>query len=189
MPPSTVPIDGEFMAHLAQLGVTSQSIGFSSMDRSVHLDTAIERVIGRWKAVVREARGGGGMAGQRSLSGDSTSAPPLSLPSAGNNSASTTNNANTNQKPTINMTLDHQQPERTNSTVTDNTMDGLGSDADADADADMEEDDSFVEMSDPPPATNFRLTNGNSNSGVHGEGGGRMTGMEEVVQGYVRIGA
>jgi hypothetical protein len=129
------------------------------------------------------------MAGQRSLSGDSTSAPPLSLPSAGNNSASTTNNANTNQKPTINMTLDHQQPERTNSTVTDNTMDGLGSDADADADADMEEDDSFVEMSDPPPATNFRLTNGNSNSGVHGEGGGRMTGMEEVVQGYVRIGA
>jgi hypothetical protein len=195
VPPSTVPIDGEFMAHLGQMGVNAQSIGFSSMDRSVHLDTAIERVIGRWKAVVREARGGGGMTGQRSLSGNFTSAsapPSLSLPPAGNNSASAMNNRNTNQTPTTNMTMDHQPPERTNSTATDNTMDGLGSDADADADADMEEDDSFVEMSDPPPAANFRLTNGTTNSGGGSgpqNGATRMGGMGEVVQGYVRIGA
>ena len=88
------------------------------------------------------------------------------------------------------MTMD--QPERTNSTLTDNTMD-------ADADADMEEDDSFVEMSDAPqstPATNFRLANGNASSnasGGNGNGGAqqgnRMSGMGEVVQGYVRIGA
>jgi hypothetical protein len=210
VPPSTVPIDGDFMAHLAQMGITAPSIGFSPMDRSVHLDTAIERVIGRWKVVVREARGGGGMAGQRSLSGDSTASaslpPPLSLPSAKSTSTpiSPGNNASTAQTPTINMSMD--QPERTNSTLTDNTMDAdaMGSDADADADADMEEDDSFVEMSDAPqsqpPATNFRLANGNTNSGANGNGGSgngsgsgqqasRMNGMGEVVQGYVRIGA
>ena len=92
------------------------------------------------------------------------------------------------------MTMD--QPERTNSTVTDNSMDAdaLGSDADADADADMEEDDSFVEMSDTPqatPAANFRLANGASNASGNGNGqqGNRMSGMGEVVQGYVRIGA
>jgi hypothetical protein len=206
VPPSTVPIDGDLMAHLAQLGMTAPSIGFSPMDRSVHLDTAIERVIGRWKVVVREARGGGGMAGQRSLSGDSiTSASlpaPLSLLSANSTSTpiSPANNTNSNQTPTINMTMD--QPERTNSTLTDNTMDAdaMGSDADADADADMEEDDSFVEMSDAPqqtPAANFRLANGNANSGTNGGGdgdgsaqqGNRMNGMGEVVHGYVRIGA
>jgi hypothetical protein len=201
--PSTVPIDGEFMAHLANLGMTLPSIGFSPMDRSVHLDTAIERVINRWKVVVREARGGGGLAGQRSLSGDSTSAShpaPLSIHSAKSSSTpiSPANNATT-QTPTISMTMD--QPERTNSTLTDNTMDAdaMGSDADADADADMEEDDSFVEMSDAPqqtPATNFRLANGNTtgaNGGGNGNGGGqqgnRMNGMGEMVQGYVRIGA
>lgn len=207
VPPSTVPIDGDFMAHLAQLGMTAQSIGFSPMDRSVHLDTAIERVIGRWKVVVREARGGGGMAGQRSLSGDSTTSAsiplPVSLPSANSTSTPTTaNNASTAETPTINMSMD--QPERTNSTLTDNTMDAdtMGSDADADADADMEEDDSFVEMSDAPqqqtPAANFRLANGNSSANGGGNGGngkgsgqqgGRMSGMGEVVQGYVRIGA
>jgi hypothetical protein len=196
VPPNTVPIDGDFMAHLGQLGVTAQSIGFDLMDRNENLDTMIERVIARWKVVVREARGGGGMAGQRSLSGDSSSALLPAPPSAGN-STSTPNNTNTNQTPTINMTLDQpQQPERTNSTATDNTMDAIGSDADADADADMEEDDSFVEMSDAPqpPTTNFRLANGtstsnsNPNSG-NGQQGGRITGMGEVVQGYVRIGA
>ena len=203
VPPSTVPIDGDFMAHIAQLGMTASSVGFSPMDRSVHLDTAIERVIGRWKVVVREARGGGGMAGQRSLSGDSTTSAslPPPLPSANSTSTpiSSTNNASTVQTPTINMTMD--QPERTNSTLTDNTMDAdaMGSDADADADADMEEDDSFVEMSDAPqstPATNFRLANGNASSnasGGNGNGGAqqgnRMSGMGEVVQGYVRIGA
>jgi hypothetical protein len=210
VPPSTVPIDGEFMANLAQLGMTASSIGFSPMDRSVHLDAVIERVIGRWKVVVREARGGGGLAGQRSLSGDSTTSatlpPPLSLPSANSTSTpiSSANNASTVQTPTISMSMD--QPERTNSTLTDNTMDAdaMGSDADADADADMEEDDSFVEMSDAPqsqpPAANFRLANGNTNSGTNGNGGNgngsgngqqanMMTGMGEVVQGYVRIGA
>ncbi|PMD29073.1 hypothetical protein L207DRAFT_559647 [Hyaloscypha variabilis F] len=200
VPPSTVPIDGEFMAHLGQLSTTANSIGFSPMDRSVHLDTAIERVISRWKVVVRGARGGGGLAGQRSLSGDSTSASlPPPLPSANSTTTpiSSTNNPSTVQTPTINMTMD--QPERTNSTLTDNTMDADAMGSDADADADMEEDDSFVEMSDAPqstPATNFRLANGNASSnasGGNGNGGGqqanRISGMGEVVQGYVRIGA
>jgi hypothetical protein len=112
---------------------------------------------------LREARGsGGGMAGQRSLSGESSSAavqqPPASNP------------------PPINQT-------------TNGALESIGSDQDADADADMEEDDSFGEMTDVPPrapmaadiapAANFRLANGN-----------RMEGMEgQVVQGYVRIGA
>jgi hypothetical protein len=112
---------------------------------------------------LREARGNGGLAGQRSLSGESASAavqqPPASNP------------------PPVNQT--------TNGTG----LESIGSDQDADADADMEEDDSFVELSDVPPrapmaadiapAANFRLANGN-----------RMEGMEgQVVQGYVRIGA
>ena len=203
VPPRTVPIDGEFMAHLANLGLTLPSVGFSPLDRSVHLDTAIERAINRWKVVVRESRGGGGMAGQRSLSGDSTTASlPAQLSLASAKSSSTPispANHTTTQTPTINMTMD--QPERTNSTLTDNTMDAdaMGSDADADADADMEEDESFVEMSDAPQqtlATNFRLANGNTtgaNGGSNGNGGGqqvnRMNGMGEMVQGYVRIGA
>lgn len=196
MPPNTVPIDGDFMAHLAQVGLASQSIGFDTMDRSVHLDTMIERVIGRWKAVVQQARGGGGMAAQRSLSGDSTSPLPPALPSSNSNPI-TTSTTNTlvdtqqtqSQTPTIDVSMEPHQPERTStntdSAVTDLTMD-VGSDADADADADMEEDESFVDMSEAPPAANFRLAN-TGNPG--GNGAQRINGMGEVVQGYVRIGA
>jgi hypothetical protein len=162
-PPTTVPMDPKFVHLLGELGMSNTSVGFNLMDKNLHLDTVIERAIGRWKGVLREARGNGGLAGQRSLSGESSSAavqqPPASNP------------------PPVNQT--------TNGTG----LESIGSDQDADADADMEEDDSFVEMSDVPPrapmaadiapAANFRLANGN-----------RMEGMEgQVVQGYVRIGA
>ncbi|KAF8858022.1 hypothetical protein BDZ45DRAFT_591865 [Acephala macrosclerotiorum] len=178
-PPITMPFDKELMNSLGEMGMNAQVVGFSLMDRNVQLDTAVERAMGRWKGVVKQARGGGGLSGQRSLSGES-SAPPHS--------------SSSNAAPTIQM-----NHATTNGNGITNGMDGIGSDADADADADMEEDDSYVEMSDAPPqqgrapeapmasqSANFRLTNGNGQQG-HSRG---MEGIEsQVVQGYVRIGA
>ncbi len=84
---------------------------------------------------------------------------------------------------------------------TTNVLEELGSDADADADADMEDDDSYMDMSDvsqqrAPEAhmannngtssANFRLSNGPQRGSLSSG----MEGLEnQVVQGYVRIGA
>jgi hypothetical protein len=207
--PTTVGLNGEVMAELGELGMklSGNSVGFDLMDRHVHLDQAIERAVGRWKSVVKEARGGanGGMASQRSLSGES--APPTST--------------STNQHPQLTPSQNHQQgqnhqriapapPQQNHNHVQNhrhspngtqdqnqnhNTQQNhqqqpppiqtndLDSDQDADADADMEDDSSFVEMNDAP-AAKFRLTNGNRNPTT-------MEGLEhgQVVQGYVRIGA
>lgn len=185
-PPVTVPCDREFMNTLSEFGLTTQGVGFNLMDRNVQLGTVIERAIGRWKGVVREARGGGGLSGQRSLSGESSAPPP--------------NSSGSNTTPTTNA----NDPSTNGTSLTNG--DAIGSDADADADADMEEDDSFVEMADAPPqpqsrapapeppmaeTTNFRLANGNVGSGTNGQQGRGMEGIENQViqQGYVRIGA
>ena len=198
-PPSTIPFDSKLMAEVGEIGVRQTGIGWNLIDRNVHLDTAIERAIGRWKGVVKEARGAGpnagGMAAQRSLSGESST--PLqtqtqihtpSQPQQHHHLSPTKlnplSNSNVNANANSNMM---------NTTITNGTGD-LGSDQDADADADMEEDDSFVEMTDvgrrapeAPIATaaNFRLSNG---------GEQRNTGMDGLenqtcVGGYVRINA
>lgn len=195
-PPVTVPCDREFMNTLAEISMSGKSVGFTLIDRNVQLDTAIERAIGRWKGVVREARGGGGLNGQRSLSGE-LSAPP-------------SNSSGSNTAPVANMTQPSTNGNRNanGNTVTNGDTLGSDADADADADADMEEDDSFVEMSDAPQqqpqppqqtrapepsipeSTNFRLANGNVSNG-NGQQGRGMEGIENQVvqQGYVRIGA
>lgn len=200
-PPNTIPLDGNLMHRIGELSVGVSggvggmtSVGFNLMDRNVHLDTVIERAIGRWKGVVREARGGSGMSGQRSLSGEHSNA--VQAPVSANN---------TNSTPTINT----HPPE--NSPGNGNNMEGVISDqdADADADADMEEDDSFVDISDAPsqqqqqqqqqqqrpqsahmtlapaPAgANYRLSNGNGGRGGN-DNGQRME--NQVVPGYVSI--
>ncbi|KAL2069472.1 hypothetical protein VTL71DRAFT_14151 [Oculimacula yallundae] len=84
-PPSTIPFDSKLMSGMADQGLTAMCKGFSVLDRHVHLDVLVENVIGRWKGVVKEARGNGGgngigsagsgsggMAAQRSLSGESS---------------------------------------------------------------------------------------------------------------------
>jgi hypothetical protein len=193
-PPSTIPIDENLIHHLGELGVARepQGVGFNLMDRNVHLDVVIERAIGRWKGVVREARGGSGLSGQRSLSGEHGS---VQAPSTINANTNTNTNSNSNSTPTINTHPPEGSPQT--------GMEGVISDqdADADADADMEEDDSFVDMNDAPPqqqqrlpeahmalapaGTNYRLSNGN---GGRSDGGQRSGGMEnQVVPGYVSI--
>ena len=202
--PDTLPLDREVMGVLGEQGINYKSVGFDLADRNVHLDTLIERVIERWRNVVKETRGGrgqGGMAGQRSLSGGPLLPPAAPQP-----------NINQNANPVANPILNRN----TNNTNTKNTMDSnhcmtngideIGSDQDADADADMEEDDSYVEMTDgraPEAAmahqqgTNFRLSNGTGgNSNNDRQGGGSInstSGIEGIdcqsVQGYVRIGA
>ncbi|KAH7410690.1 hypothetical protein BKA64DRAFT_617454 [Cadophora sp. MPI-SDFR-AT-0126] len=165
-PPSTIPFDQSLMRVMSDQGMHTLLKGFEITDRHVHLDVLIERVIGRWKGIVREARGNGigaGLAAQRSLS-------------AGSSNSATMDSSNL-------------------MSPSNHDMDGMGSDADADADADMEDDDSYVDMnmstndshSQPSGSAGFRLSNnGNGDRGL-------STGMEglenAVVQGYVRIGA
>ncbi|TAQ83410.1 hypothetical protein B7494_g8267 [Chlorociboria aeruginascens] len=153
VPPSTIPIEGKIVSQLGEFGIRAPGVGFSLTDRSLHLDTVIERVIGRWKGVVKEARGGS-MAAQRTLSGTlNGGASVLQIPQ----SVQTTQKLPTN--PSTPATL---------STINGNT-DAIGSDQDADGDADMEDDEQFAEMTDPnkrvPEAqiassANFRLSNG-----------------------------
>ncbi|KAH6714101.1 hypothetical protein BKA61DRAFT_55957 [Leptodontidium sp. MPI-SDFR-AT-0119] len=216
-PPSTIPFDVPLMNTLADRGLTEPTKGFSLLDRHVHIDVLIERVIGRWKGVVREARGNGnagGLSAQRSLSGGSSHS--ASLPQVQtrpqsqnqNHSQSQAQSQSHSQPPLQVQTQQPQQappittPQPTPTIAMDSSnlispsnhdMDGMGSDADADADADMEDDDSYVDMNvnDTLPPQNstagFRLSNnGNGDRGL-------STGMEglenQVVQGYVRIGA
>ncbi|TVY53810.1 hypothetical protein LSUE1_G010282, partial [Lachnellula suecica] len=205
--PTTVGLSAEVMTEMGEMGMRQRGVGFELMDRHVHLDTAIKRAVGRWKTVVKEARGGGaGLVSQRSLSGESApvqaapssvpttsvSAPPSSHQQAPppppqqiqqqRHIAPAPQNMN-HQRQGSNGSQSHtqnQQHQNHNASLQD-------SDADADADADMEDDDSFVDMNDAP-AAKFRLSNGNGNGGGGGQQG--MEGLEHsVVQGYVRIGA
>jgi len=216
--PTTVGLNGEVMTELGELGLklSGNSVGFDLMDRHVHLDTAIERVVGRWKTVVKEARGGanGGMASQRSLSGES--APPTSSTSQHPQPTQNQNQQqgqthqriapappqqNHNQQNHIqnhhhspNGTQNQNQNQNQNHNIQQNHQqpppiqtNGLDSDQDADADADADadmEDDDSFVEMNDAPAAKFRLTNGNRNATT-------MEGLEhgQVVQGYVRIGA
>ncbi|TGO59287.1 hypothetical protein BCON_0046g00310 [Botryotinia convoluta] len=185
-PPSPLPIDSRLMTELGKLGTTHKAVGLQLMDRSVHLDAAVERAIGRWKGVVKQARAGSGQSGSGMAA----------------------------QKPlenNINEVLPPSNPPQLHSTITSQPLQedaqDIGSDQDADGDADMEEDDTFVDMTDvnagvqrAPEApmsntTNFRLANGGINmQGVNAGGNPRGNVMEGIenqnhVQGYVRIGA
>jgi hypothetical protein len=192
VPPTTIPFDRRFLNDMGEKGLNQKKVGWDVVDRNQHVDAVVERAIGRWKGIVKEAREGAGMAGQRTLSGESApaSAASASRPIITTNTATNNNNSNPNNM-NMNMNMNH----------TTNGTDAIGSDQDADADADMEEDDSYVEMTDAPSqrapeapmvgAANFRLMNGNPSGQQGGGSTVRMEGMENqtIVQGYVRIGA
>ncbi|RDW85472.1 hypothetical protein BP5796_03797 [Coleophoma crateriformis] len=190
-PPSTYGFDRKAMAEMGESGFKWSGVGFSIANRNMPLDSVIERAIGKWKEVVREARGGG-VAAQRLLSGDSTQSVTQA------------------QQQQVQQ-VQPQQP--VNNVMANGTSggsaDSLGSDADADADADMDEDTSFVDMSEvqhrAPEANmsqeqqqqnNYQLTNGDlqhqqqdrqEDLRIHISG---MKGTEKqtCVAGYLRVG-
>ncbi|CAG8973102.1 hypothetical protein HYALB_00007579 [Hymenoscyphus albidus] len=239
--PSTMPIDSDTISRLGEIGMTRKYVGHDMSSVNLHLDTAIDRAIGKWKIVVKEARGSGnGLLAQRSLSGESApqtsvQLPPQNLapvrtpitpnpPQLQNHISHQHTSSNISNMSNHNDHISHQHTSSnisnhnvsmSNSSnnlpvqvqVTDLTSqsnDDMGSDADADADADMDDDDSYMEMNDLPqqtrapeapmaqPSNNFRLPNGNvqPNSLQQNNNGRGLEGMEnQVVQGYVRIGA
>lgn len=186
------------MAEVGEMGLKATGVGWSLLDRNEHLDKSIERAIGRWKGVVKEARGAGpnsaGMAAQRSLSGELST--PLQPPSQNRTPTLPQQQQHPQHlSPTKPNPLSNSNTNMMNNTPMTNGTDDLGSDQDADADADMEEDDSFVEMTDVghrapeapmAQAANFRLSNGGGEERKSG-----MEGFENqtMVGGYVRIGA
>lgn len=202
--PETIPFDSRMVSTLGEKSVWDKTfVGWNLMDRNIHIDSVVQRAIGRWKSAVKEARNGrpsssGKLSGQLCLSGEPLSAhspmhqKPHSVdqPPRGSNVA----------RGSVQMTNE-----------SDNT--GTEPDADVDADADMEEDDNFVEMSDVPlpsgrrgpeaalaRAASFSLANGYGGSRPHQRQSANerrgpviegMEGMENqtCVAGYVRIGA
>ncbi|KAK0120185.1 hypothetical protein ONS95_011591 [Cadophora gregata] len=108
-PPSTIPFEQPLMRVLGDQGLHTLSKGFELTDRHVHLDVLVERVIGRWKGIVREARGNGignGLSAQRSLSGGSShsaSLPPQPPVQQQQQQQTPTQNQNQNQN--------HSQPQ------------------------------------------------------------------------------
>jgi hypothetical protein len=207
-PPTTIPLEGKLMAEAGEMGLKYTGIGWNLIDRNMHVDEAIERAIGRWKGVVKEARGAGpnsgGMSGQRSLSGESSSTPvsnhsqiqppnhtPTQSQRQPHHLSPTKPNplSNSHSNSNLNSNMNH-------TTTMTNGTDDIGSDQDADADADMEEDDSFVEMTDVghgrapeaqmAQAANFRLSNGGNE-----QRNPSVDGLENqtCIAGYVRIGA
>jgi hypothetical protein len=196
--PETLPIDSRMVSAMVEnTYLMEKNVGWSMMDRNIHIDAAVERVIGRWKGAVKEARIGrpgsaGRLSGQLSLSGE-----PLRA----------------QNQTGLDQNLTHSGANKGRVQMS-NGPDAMGSDpdADADADADMEEDDNFVEMAEAPlasgqrgteaamaQAASFRLANGYGSSTPHqrqGESAGRRpvidrTALENhtCVGGYVRIGA
>ncbi|CCU82626.1 Hypothetical protein BGHDH14_bgh01593 [Blumeria hordei DH14] len=124
-----------------------RSPGPNIFDQSVHIDTIIERSVGRWKNIVRETRKKSseindvgiergaithqGLSGESIVIGDKFQSSGMPIPN---------------------------EWERHNEPVKNGAVNaGVGSDADADAD--MEEDDgsSFVEMVDAPPTLRAQL--------------------------------
>ncbi|KAH8816072.1 hypothetical protein F5884DRAFT_774827 [Xylogone sp. PMI_703] len=153
MNPSTAPINNKLMDIMAELGLSGSTVGFSMADRNKHLDVAVERIIERWKAVVKQARSVG-MSGQKPLSAG-IEPPNTELPIQPQPQLDA--NAVTNLNPTTQSTPD---------------AGAMGSDQDAEGDAEMEDEDAFADMTETAPvsrapdapmtttAATYRLTNG-----------------------------
>ncbi|KAG9247198.1 hypothetical protein BJ878DRAFT_477623 [Calycina marina] len=199
MVPAAIPVESALMSTLAEAGTRQTSIGFDVMDRNLHLDAVVERAIGRWKGVVKEARGGAaGLHAQRSLSGESSTAKTSEYISRPVSSPNTGQPRNYVQSPkNIAPELQHHSADpdqlhihnqhHSEPRFISNGHD-MGSDPDADAEADMEEE-VYIDMSNGSHVSrlsegaNFRLTNGSPNSSP-------MNGLENAtcISGYVRIG-
>ncbi|KAI9048800.1 hypothetical protein LZ554_007631 [Drepanopeziza brunnea f. sp. 'monogermtubi'] len=195
-PPSTIAFGAPLLSMMADEGMQANSTGFTLLDGNMPLDAVIERAIGRWKGVVREARGsaanGGGLAAQRSLSGGSshsaTSSVPPQLPQLQQPQQHQNPNGKAHENVNENGVQAQAQAQSMVPVITSPVMtpmgasggDGSEADADADADADMEDDDSYVEqMSEMgrsrmngSESTSLRLSNGNPRDGGGGDGGG-----------------
>lgn len=207
--PTTMPINANEISRLGEMGLSRKFVGHDMSCVNLHLDTAIDRAIGKWKIVVKEARGSGnGLSAQRSLSGES--APQNSAPGPSQQTLAPARTPIT-PNPPQNQNHIHNTPNNVSMSNSNNNLpvqvqvtdltsqsnDDMGSDADADADADMDDDDSYMEMNDLPQqnrapeapmaqTSNFRLPNGN---GQNNNGRGLEVLDNQVVQGYVRIGA
>ncbi len=196
--PTTLPIDSKLMAELGEVGIKSTSVGWSLLDRNEHLDKSVERAIGRWKGVVKEARGAGtnsaGLAAERSLNGDLSTS--FQAQQAQNHTRTITSQHNAHRLSPIkpNSLPNSNSNMRTDSPMTNGTAD-VGIDQDLDADAEMDEEDAFVETTaagrrapEAPmaQAASFRLGNGIEEDRKSG-----MEGLEHqtCIAGYVRIGA
>ncbi|OBT58773.1 hypothetical protein VE04_02085 [Pseudogymnoascus sp. 24MN13] len=74
-PPSTMHIGKRTAVELAEMGLRGGSVGWRLSDPDDNLQKRIESAVGRWREVVRSSRGGG-MQGQRSLSGQLQNGQP-----------------------------------------------------------------------------------------------------------------
>lgn len=164
--PATVRMESEIMNHFLSIAADNTGIGYSTLDRSMHLDTVVERAISRWKGVVKETRTPG-VTGQRSFSGDSTQGTHLAPNLNPQNTSSSSNSngagslqpnlqpspmgkrnlnvhdnsnsnshANSNGNGTSNGRSTRANP--TPSITMTNEEDAMGSDHDIDADADVD---------------------------------------------------
>jgi hypothetical protein len=209
-PPTTIPIDKKVISAAGEFASNYTGIGWNLLDRGLQIDQAVEKYVERWKGVVRDARSeAGGLAAQRSLSGDeiqqtlrNQSVPKIggisstnTVPAIPNNSNLTTNsipNHNPNEDSSLNRP--HTAINGTAALPTsfdlslnpetDPDADGeVELDIDADADADME-DDTF-EINDNSISRNSH-ERGNAEPATNfrlanGNGmGGRMEGLERV---------
>lgn len=173
VPPQTIPIAPELMSALAEGGLNpdpgTKTVGFTLMDRSMHLDTVIDRVIGRWKGVVSEARGVArpGMAQQRSLDGE----PLLTPHSKAAARANERNSIESDQDVDIDADADMEEDDSYGGDHT--SLGHTGQNIDS-------------------VKTNIESTRigarNKSNGNVNGVSSMGMEGIE-TVQGYVRIGA
>ncbi|PBP27771.1 hypothetical protein BUE80_DR001310, partial [Diplocarpon rosae] len=204
--PSTFPFDAPLLGMLTDELATGSLARSKLLDSSMPLDAVIERAIGRWKGVVREARGNGnGLVTQRSLSAGSShsgSFPPQAqaqqqkqsheLSRNSNQNPSQDQNQNNKSGQNHNPNQKQSQPPQVTSPhmtlpptiVMDSNM--SCSDADADADADMEDDDSFADMNDMPRASETQMTNGSTNTGAGfrvGDGNGNGNGQQRMGSG------
>lgn len=225
--PTTMPLDAESMSKLGELGLSRKFVGHDMTSVNLHLDTAIDRAIGRWKIVVKEARGSGNsLSAQRSLSGECapqnsalgpsqqtlapartpvTPNPPQPQNHNQNQNQNHINNAPNNVSNNISKNISNHNLSMSNTNnnlpiqvqVTDLTSQSNDDDMGSDEDADADMDDEYMEMNDIPQqnrapeapmaqTSNFRLPNGN---GQNNNGRGLEVLDNQVVQGYVRIGA
>lgn len=173
VPPKTHQFSQDVMNKFGEVatqpgGIVERSVGFTLLDRSENLDVVIERAIGRWKGVLRQTRGEGGLANQRSLSEHFAAVAHPTNQSPNSGPRPIPHPAPRNAPPNLNASSMNHNHET--SMPVSNGLESIESDADADADADMEEDE-YAEMNGLSDITGtaYRLSNGKG--GVGGMGG------------------
>ena len=194
-PPETLALSGQEMADLGDASQKCKGTrtGFTTLDRGLDLDLVVKRAIGRWKGVIKQARGasGEGLAEQRSLGEDLRDVSGTGSSSAGGPThAPKALMSNRGHNHGHSRTHSHAQNGYRDERIT--TMNGAHSDPDAEGDAEMDEDDGRYDNI-PDGSVDPRIRNGMLD-GSNGHGfadGSDIRGMEKhtYVGGYVRIDA